>query len=107
MLRRAAGQLDLRAHRPQFADQPVQQPGRADVEPPPDVDPQGARHGGTHCLECLLEDLCRERGVKAVRLEVEHANVRARRVYEKAGYVAHERHLMTHVLTDAVPRRSA
>ena len=58
MLRRAAGQLDLRARRPQVGDQPVQQPGRADVEPAPDVDPQGARHGGTHRVECLLEDLC-------------------------------------------------
>ena len=46
----------------------------------------------------LLEEFCRTQGVKVMRLEVEHSNERAKKVYEKAGFQIHERHLMSRVL---------
>ncbi|MGE5353667.1 MAG: GNAT family N-acetyltransferase [Acidobacteriota bacterium] len=42
-----------------------------------------------------IEDLCLERGVHAIRLEVAKTNVRAQKVYLKAGFKAEERDLMT------------
>lgn len=42
-----------------------------------------------------LEKVCRRLGYGAVRLEVVHANGRARRFYESAGYTADVRTLMT------------
>jgi ribosomal protein S18 acetylase RimI-like enzyme len=47
--------------------------------------------------EALLvaEKLCAEAGVRALHLEVAHENHRARALYARNGYVAHERHLMT------------
>jgi ribosomal protein S18 acetylase RimI-like enzyme len=41
---------------------------------------------------------CRAEGVQAVRLEVERANDGARRLYERLGFAAHDRDLMTHRL---------
>jgi ribosomal protein S18 acetylase RimI-like enzyme len=41
------------------------------------------------------ERQARQRGVQAFHLEVDHANQRARRLYERLGYKAHPRHLMT------------
>jgi GNAT superfamily N-acetyltransferase len=49
---------------------------------------------GTLALE-FAESACREAGIHALHLEVEHVNARARALYERSGYVAHERHLMT------------
>lgn len=43
----------------------------------------------------VAEEACREAGIQALHLEVEHENSRARALYERSGYVAHERHLMT------------
>lgn len=43
----------------------------------------------------FLEDVCRSLGVRALHLEVERANVSAREVYRKSGFVDHDRHLMT------------
>ncbi|HYC58021.1 MAG TPA: GNAT family N-acetyltransferase [Thermoanaerobaculia bacterium] len=43
----------------------------------------------------VAEEACREAGIRALHLEVEHANSRARALYERSGYVAHDRHLMT------------
>lgn len=43
----------------------------------------------------VAEAACREAGIRALHLEVEHQNPRARALYERNGYVAHERHLMT------------
>jgi GNAT superfamily N-acetyltransferase len=42
-----------------------------------------------------LEEACRDLGVMALRLEVERANRGARRLYERVGFEAHERDLMT------------
>lgn len=49
---------------------------------------------GTRALQ-LAEDACREAGIHALHLEVEHVNARARALYERSGYHAHDRHLMT------------
>lgn len=55
-------------------------------------------HRGTGIGERALEralELCRELGVRALHLEVDHVNPRARALYERNGFVAHERALMT------------
>ena len=49
---------------------------------------------GTLALQ-QAEEACREAGIHALHLEVEHVNARARVLYERSGYKAHERHLMT------------
>jgi GNAT superfamily N-acetyltransferase len=49
---------------------------------------------GTLALQ-VAEDACREAGIGALHLEVEHVNARARALYERSGYTAHDRHLMT------------
>ena len=46
----------------------------------------------------FLLDECRRRGIRALRLEVEHSNTRAQAVYEKLGFVAHARNIMTKLL---------
>jgi GNAT superfamily N-acetyltransferase len=43
----------------------------------------------------IAEEHCRRNGIGALHLEVEHANPRARALYERSGYKAHDRHLMT------------
>jgi ribosomal protein S18 acetylase RimI-like enzyme len=48
-------------------------------------------HGlGSAALQ-VAEEACREAGIHALHLEVEHANPRARALYERHGYIAHER----------------
>lgn len=49
---------------------------------------------GTRAL-AFAEDLARALGAQALRLEVEQANDPARRLYERAGFVPHNRLLMT------------
>lgn len=49
---------------------------------------------GTAALQ-LAEESCREAGIGALHLEVEHVNLRARALYERTGYKPHDRHLMT------------
>ncbi|HEX8283537.1 MAG TPA: GNAT family N-acetyltransferase [Pyrinomonadaceae bacterium] len=39
--------------------------------------------------------VCRARGIRALRLEVERVNEAALSVYRKAGFVGHDRHLLT------------
>jgi ribosomal protein S18 acetylase RimI-like enzyme len=41
------------------------------------------------------EVACRARGIKALHLESGHGNPRATGLYERRGFKAHERHLMT------------
>ena len=41
------------------------------------------------------EMACRARGIKALHLESGHGNPRATSLYERRGFKAHERHLMT------------
>ncbi|WP_448570916.1 GNAT family N-acetyltransferase [Trichothermofontia sp.] len=38
---------------------------------------------------------CRSEGISAVHLAVAHRNQRAQKVYQNAGYEAHDRHIMT------------
>lgn len=47
-----------------------------------------------------IEELCRSRGIHAIRLEVAKTNVRARGVYGKAGFIKEERDLMTKWITE-------
>jgi GNAT superfamily N-acetyltransferase len=43
-------------------------------------------------------EVCRGQGVQALHLEVERANVKAQAVYRRAGFVDHDRYLMTKYL---------
>lgn len=41
------------------------------------------------------EALCRAEGIRALHLEVDRSNERAKRLYHRAGYQDHDRHLLT------------
>lgn len=57
--------------------------------------PEMRRQGlGVRAL-AIAEEHCRRNQIGALRLEVHHENRRARALYERSGYEAHERHLMT------------
>jgi len=43
----------------------------------------------------FLEDQCRQLRISAIRLEVDHSNAGARRLYERFGFARHDRDLMT------------
>lgn len=43
----------------------------------------------------FAEGLCRGRGVRALHLEVERENTRAQAVYRRAGFLDHDRYLLT------------
>jgi ribosomal protein S18 acetylase RimI-like enzyme len=43
----------------------------------------------------LAEEHCRRHGISVLRLEVHHENRRALALYERNGYEAHDRYLMT------------
>jgi GNAT superfamily N-acetyltransferase len=43
----------------------------------------------------IAEEHCRRNGIGALHLEVERENPRARALYERSGYKAHNRYLMT------------
>ena len=43
----------------------------------------------------FAEGLCRERGVRALHLEVERGNTAAQSVYRRAGFADHDRYLLT------------
>ena len=49
---------------------------------------------GGHILDAM-EAACRESGIEALHLEVDHDNPDGRRLYVRRGFVDHERHLMT------------
>jgi GNAT superfamily N-acetyltransferase len=49
---------------------------------------------GAHAI-AFAEQWCRASDMDALRLEVAHANARALRLYQRAGFVSHERDLMT------------
>jgi len=49
---------------------------------------------GRHTLK-FVAGFCRAEGIRAIHLAVDHANVRAQSVYQRFGFVAHERFLMT------------
>jgi ribosomal protein S18 acetylase RimI-like enzyme len=53
---------------------------------------------GERALDHAAE-LCEQLGVGALHLEVDHVNPRARALYERSGFVAHERALMTRRVT--------
>jgi len=43
----------------------------------------------------FLEDQCRQLRISAIRLEVDHSNAGARRLYKRFGFARHDRDLMT------------
>ena len=43
----------------------------------------------------FVEEICRREGIKALHLEVERVNTRAQAVYRQAGYLDHDRYLLT------------
>jgi GNAT superfamily N-acetyltransferase len=49
---------------------------------------------GKACLQ-FVEEICRREGIKALHLEVERVNTRAQAVYRQAGYLDHDRYLLT------------
>jgi GNAT superfamily N-acetyltransferase len=49
---------------------------------------------GTRCLE-WVEGVCRAEEIHALHLEVDHVNLRAKRLYHRVGYRDHDRHLLT------------
>lgn len=49
---------------------------------------------GSRLLDAMEEE-CRRRGISALHLEVDHGNPAGRRLYERRGFVDHDRHLMT------------
>ena len=54
---------------------------------------------GTRAL-VRIEDACRQLGVRALHLEAERRKPRLLSFYERAGFAAHDRHLMTKVITE-------
>jgi ribosomal protein S18 acetylase RimI-like enzyme len=52
------------------------------------------RGAGRRALE-LAARVCREAGVRALHLEVDHVNPRAQALYRAAGFKDHDRYLMT------------
>lgn len=57
-------------------------------------EPFRGRGLGAACL-AWAEEVCRSEGVRALHLEVDHANPRAKRLYHRHGYRDHDRHLLT------------
>jgi len=53
---------------------------------------------GTKAL-AVAEAVCRNAGVRALRLEVERGKDHAKRLYERSGFVEHSRYLLTKLLT--------
>ena len=53
------------------------------------------RQGVGKAAVAFVDEECRRRGLKAVRLEAGHANERALSVYRTSGYRVEERHLLT------------
>ena len=54
---------------------------------------------GARALACL-EDACRALGVRALHLEAERTKPRLLGFYERAGFAAHDRHLMTKTISE-------
>jgi ribosomal protein S18 acetylase RimI-like enzyme len=61
-------------------------------------DAHRGRGAGSACM-AHVEELCRDEGVRAVHLEVDHVNLRAKALYHRRGYEDHARHLLTKWLT--------
>jgi len=64
------------------------------------VDPAHRNRGLGARLLAVVEAACAELGVRALHLEVDHENARAKGLYARAGYRDHARFLMTRRLPD-------
>jgi len=62
------------------------------------VAPSARKKGlGTAALD-TAEQACRAAGIRALHLEVERINLRAKSLYDRRGFYEHSRHLMTKLL---------
>jgi ribosomal protein S18 acetylase RimI-like enzyme len=59
------------------------------------IDPDYRNVGHGFRLLAIVEDACAELDVRALHLEVDHVNERAKELYKRAGFVEHDRWLMT------------
>ena len=59
------------------------------------IEPAWRGQGLGSAALAFAETACRERGLKALRLEVGHANPRALELYRRHGFAVEPRHLMT------------
>ena len=67
------------------------------------LDPEHRGGGlGSRALACM-EDACRALDVRALHLEAERRKPRLLAFYERAGFAAHDRHLMTRPIAPASP----
>ncbi len=65
--------------------------------------PDWRGHGlGTQAL-AFVEEQCRERDLRALRLEVDIANLRAQELYRRSGFELHDRYLMTKTVSEPQP----
>jgi GNAT superfamily N-acetyltransferase len=62
------------------------------------VHPAHRSHGIGRQAIAFAEEMCRELGVKALHLEVEQANIKARALYLAVGFVNYQHYLMTYWL---------
>lgn len=62
------------------------------------VVPEARRQGLGRAALQFAEGVCREDGIRALHLEVEHAKPDTYRLYEGTGFEDHSRHLMTKLL---------
>ena len=65
------------------------------------VAPEHRGRGIGRAAIAVAEAACRVRGVRALHLEVERANVRAETLYRRAGFLDQDRRLMTRRLAPA------
>ena len=56
-------------------------------------------HGAGKAALGFAAEVCRARGIRALHLEVERANEAAQGIYRKAGFVDHDRYLLTRWLS--------
>jgi ribosomal protein S18 acetylase RimI-like enzyme len=59
------------------------------------IDPAYRNHGHGFHLLATVEAACPALGVRALHLEVDHLNARAKGLYARAGFTDHDRYLMT------------
>ncbi len=59
------------------------------------VEESSRRQGFGEAMLASAQRECIDAGIRALHLEVEHANAEARLLYERLGYSSHQRHLLT------------
>jgi ribosomal protein S18 acetylase RimI-like enzyme len=65
------------------------------------LEPAFRGHGAGRQALRLVEESCRARGVRAIRLEVDRTNPRALHLYQGSGFQLHDRSTMTRIITNS------